>query len=96
MNLQPIFFYALKKLLNDIPLLNLWSCEFAVLAYNWLGELPIYASTVPRPVPQLCCFMLVFTSESFSLGSISWHLILQLYNPDFGSLKLAFPHSVYL
>lgn len=75
MNLQPIFLYGLERLPNDIAQVNLWSCEFAVLAYSWLGELPIHASAVPRPVPQLCGFVLVFTSQSFSLGSISWHLL---------------------
>jgi len=31
----------------------------AVLAYSWLGELPVYASAAPCCISQLCCCLLV-------------------------------------
>lgn len=43
----------------------------AVLAYCWLGKLPVYASTVPGCFPQLCCLMLVcFFSFTFTFTSL--------------------------
>lgn len=42
-----------------------------VLAYRWLGELPVYAFAVPCFISQLCWFMLGNLSESESKVIIS-------------------------
>ena len=77
----------------------------AVLAYCWLGKLPVYASTVPGCFPQLCCLMLVcFFSFTFTFTSLPFlyqlmHVLSiyeisnkreSVYNNSFPSIQILF------
>lgn len=58
-----ISLYALKLFFACVAkYYKSWCYPFAVLAYSWIYQLPVYAYTVPRSFPKLRWLMLVGTS----------------------------------
>lgn len=60
------------------PLMWLACIWFTVLAYRWLGELPIHAFAVPCYFPQLRCIMLVYIVATLSRLGMLFYLCIYM------------------
>ena len=59
MAMRTIFCSLAYGAIWKVSFLKLYCFLLAVLAYSWLGELPVYAYAAPCCISQLCCYLLV-------------------------------------